>query len=145
MFFCCECCVLSGIGLCYGLIAHPEMPYRLWCVVMCDIEISLMRRPWPTGGCCAKNKQMHDTCLSCRLKCCQSPLSGYPCFVRISGRYSTCCRLLTETSAILTSCFRCLPQSLQANTGVICVLGFDVFLSNSFTICCLLIILPGKP
>jgi hypothetical protein len=24
---------------------------------MCDVETSLMRRPWPTGGCRAKNKQ----------------------------------------------------------------------------------------
>jgi hypothetical protein len=24
--------VLSGTGLCVGLITHPEKPYRLWCV-----------------------------------------------------------------------------------------------------------------
>ena len=29
---CCECCVLSGIGLCDGLITRPEDSYRLWCV-----------------------------------------------------------------------------------------------------------------
>jgi len=28
----CECCVLSGRGLCVGLIARPEESYRLWCV-----------------------------------------------------------------------------------------------------------------
>jgi len=56
MFVCCECCVLSGRGLCDGLITHPEESYRLWCVV-CDLENSQMGRPWPTGGCCAKNKQ----------------------------------------------------------------------------------------
>jgi len=28
----CECCVFSGIGLCVGLITHPEESYRLWCV-----------------------------------------------------------------------------------------------------------------
>jgi len=22
----------------------------LWCVVVCDLETSIMRRPWPTGG-----------------------------------------------------------------------------------------------
>ena len=50
IFVCCECCVLSGRGLCDGLITHPEESYRLWCVVVCDLETSWMRRPWPTGG-----------------------------------------------------------------------------------------------
>jgi len=36
MFVCCECCVLSGWGLCDELITHPEESYRLvrryvWC------------------------------------------------------------------------------------------------------------------
>ena len=38
MFVCCECCVLSGRGLCDGLITRPEGSYRLWCVVVCDQE-----------------------------------------------------------------------------------------------------------
>jgi len=46
----CECCVLSGRGLCGGLITRPEESYRLWCVFECDLETSRMRRPWPTGG-----------------------------------------------------------------------------------------------
>jgi hypothetical protein len=28
----CECCVLSGRGLCVGLITCPEESYRVWCV-----------------------------------------------------------------------------------------------------------------
>ena len=32
MFVSCECCVLSGRGLCVGLITRPEGSYRLWCV-----------------------------------------------------------------------------------------------------------------
>jgi hypothetical protein len=28
----CECCVLSGRGLCVGLITRPETSYREWCV-----------------------------------------------------------------------------------------------------------------
>ena len=32
MSVCCECCVLSGRGLCVGLITRPEESYRLWCV-----------------------------------------------------------------------------------------------------------------
>jgi hypothetical protein len=47
---CCDCCVLSGWGLCDELITRPEESYRLWCVVVCDIENSWMRRSWPTGG-----------------------------------------------------------------------------------------------
>jgi hypothetical protein len=30
--------VLSGRGLCDELITRPEEFYRLWCVVVCDIE-----------------------------------------------------------------------------------------------------------
>jgi len=45
MFVCCERYVLSGRGLCDELITRPEESYRLWCVVVCDLEISRMRRP----------------------------------------------------------------------------------------------------
>jgi hypothetical protein len=38
MFVCCECCVLSGRGLCDELITRPEDSYRLWCVIVCYIE-----------------------------------------------------------------------------------------------------------
>jgi hypothetical protein len=38
MFVCCECCVLSGRGLCDGLTTLPEESYRLWRVVSCDQE-----------------------------------------------------------------------------------------------------------
>ena len=39
-FVCCECCVLSGRGLCDELITRPEESYRLWWVVVCDLETS---------------------------------------------------------------------------------------------------------
>ena len=59
---CCrECCVLSGRGLCDELITHPEQSYWLWYVVMCDLETSWLRRPWPTGGCRTKNKHEGST------------------------------------------------------------------------------------
>ena len=38
MFVCCECCVLSGRGLCNELITRPEESYRLWCVIVCNLE-----------------------------------------------------------------------------------------------------------
>jgi hypothetical protein len=43
-FFCCDCCLLSGRGLCDELITDPEEFYRLWCVVVCDPVASRMRR-----------------------------------------------------------------------------------------------------
>ena len=57
MSACCECCELSGRGLCEGLITHPEEPYRMLYVVVCDLETSWMRRVWPNGGCCAPSPQ----------------------------------------------------------------------------------------
>ena len=57
IFVCCECCVLSGKGLCDELITRPEESYRLWCVVVCDLETSRMRRPWPALG--RKNYYYH--------------------------------------------------------------------------------------
>ena len=44
IFVCCDCCVLSGRGFCDELITRPEESYRLWCVVVCDLETSRMRR-----------------------------------------------------------------------------------------------------
>jgi len=44
-FVCCECCVLLGRGLCDELSIHPEESYRLWCIVVCDLE-----KPREWGG-----------------------------------------------------------------------------------------------
>jgi hypothetical protein len=57
MDVCRECCVLSGRGLCVGLISRLGESYRMWCVVVCDLETSITRGPLPTGSCRAKNKQ----------------------------------------------------------------------------------------
>jgi hypothetical protein len=46
IFVCCECRVLSGGGLCDGLITRPEESYRLWCVVVCDLETSRIGAPY---------------------------------------------------------------------------------------------------
>ena len=32
--------MLSGRGLCDELITRPEESFRLWCVVVCDLETS---------------------------------------------------------------------------------------------------------
>jgi hypothetical protein len=43
-----ECCVP---------IPRSEESYGLWCVTVCDLEASMMRRPWPALGCCAGGKK----------------------------------------------------------------------------------------
>ena len=50
MFVCCECCVLSGRGLCDELKTRPEKSYRMWCVVVCSLDTSKMKRPCPAFG-----------------------------------------------------------------------------------------------
>jgi hypothetical protein len=59
MDVCCECWVLSGRGLCDGTITRSKESYQLWCVFVCDLETSWIRRPWLTGGCCAKRKTVY--------------------------------------------------------------------------------------
>jgi len=58
--------VLSGRGLCDGLIIRSEESYRLWRVVVCDHETSQARRlkpdrelqnTTPDGGSSARNKK----------------------------------------------------------------------------------------
>jgi len=50
MDVCCECCVLSGRGLCDGLITRPEESCRLWRVVVCEQETSKTRKLKPATG-----------------------------------------------------------------------------------------------
>jgi len=50
MFVCCECCVLSDRDLRDGLITRPEKSYRLWCVIVRDVETSNTRRLKPATG-----------------------------------------------------------------------------------------------
>jgi len=57
MSVCNDYWVLSGRSLCDELTTRPEESYRLWCVVLCDLETSIMRTSWPIGGCHTSNKQ----------------------------------------------------------------------------------------
>jgi len=65
-FVCYECCVLSGRGFCDELITRPEESYRLWCVVLCDLQTSRVRRPWRALGRSATGKKR--VCYIIRLK-----------------------------------------------------------------------------
>jgi hypothetical protein len=64
MSVCCERCVLSNRVLCDELITSPEESYRLWCIVVYDLEISRIRRSWPNGGFCAKIKNVGHVVLA---------------------------------------------------------------------------------
>jgi hypothetical protein len=73
MFVCCECCVLSGRGLCDELITRPEESYRLWCVVVCGLQTSWMGEALAHWGLLHQNKRKKKvlyylglkTCLNC--------------------------------------------------------------------------------
>jgi hypothetical protein len=62
----CECCVLSGRGLCDKLVPRPEESYRVWCVQSVIVKPWKMRRPRPPRGCRAIEKNLmsiHSTSL----------------------------------------------------------------------------------
>ena len=48
--------MLSGRGLCDEPFTYPEKSSRLWCVCVCDLETSVMRRPKPTRAIELKKK-----------------------------------------------------------------------------------------
>jgi hypothetical protein len=66
-----ECCVLSGGGLCTGLISRPEESYWVW-APECHREASIMRRPSPTKGWCVM--QTKQSCLTRFFPCVLSAL-----------------------------------------------------------------------
>jgi len=47
---------LSGRGLCDELITRPEESYRLWCVVVCDLETSRIGAPYRYDISCLRVK-----------------------------------------------------------------------------------------
>ena len=61
MDVCCEWCLLSGGGFCDELITRPEKSYQLWCVVVCSLDISRMRRPCLAFDRSVKGKKMHPS------------------------------------------------------------------------------------
>ena len=50
MDVCCDCRMLSGRDLCDEPITRPGESYRVWCAVVCDLQASKIRRPWPDMG-----------------------------------------------------------------------------------------------
>jgi hypothetical protein len=58
--FSCERFVLSSRDVCDELITRPEESYRLWRIVLCGLETSRMRCPWPAMGCGTTEKKIVD-------------------------------------------------------------------------------------
>ena len=84
---CCKCCLLSGRGLCDGLVTRPDESYRLWRVVVCDQETSYARRLQPrqraakyksTVGCSARRKKRGVSTLLVVTTTCFGRYIGHP-------------------------------------------------------------------
>jgi hypothetical protein len=73
MYVCCECRVLSGRGLCDELITRPEESYRLWFVVVCDVENLVNVEDLAHWENLSRQKQTVAKCLKDR-KCSQSEM-----------------------------------------------------------------------
>jgi hypothetical protein len=79
MFVCCECCVLSGRILCDELITRPEESYRLWCIVVCDLD-NLKNEEAMTRVGSQRNskKEKIADCSYFRSLCVRIPFKQYP-------------------------------------------------------------------
>ena len=53
-------CVLSGRGLCIGLVTSPEESYRIWCVVVCDIANLVNEEGLAPRGAAAPKKKENN-------------------------------------------------------------------------------------
>jgi len=53
---------LSGRGLCDELITRPEESYRLWCVVVCDLETSRIGAPYIYNISCLRVRWIFINC-----------------------------------------------------------------------------------
>ena len=142
MDVCVECCVLSGRGLCDGLITCPEKSYRLWCVVVGDLETSRMRRPWPALGRSATGKEIirkfvfkkspvvNPTGFALTI-----PLHSVPLPLLINYVKPTCCNIKRFTF-FPTRCIYVLLTVLTINTyDFPSTKRLDSLLEKEFTLC----------
>ena len=119
-FVCCECCVLSGRGLCDELITHPEESYQLWWVVVCDLETSWMRRPWPTGGLSRKEKNL-TTEQDTTAVTISSQLCSFPSLTPLWSLTFECLFWLGSPFLKKTGSLQASPSKISFSTRNICI------------------------
>jgi hypothetical protein len=83
----CECCVLTGRGLCFGLIVSSEEAYGVRRV--CDRESSIMKAVWLNSGCRAitKNKKQIRLICSVKVKLCSKISTSFALLEFREGQY----------------------------------------------------------
>ena len=110
-FVCRKCCVLSGICLCDELITRPEEPYRLWCVVVYDLETSWMRKPWPTGVLSHVPRTMHSPYIARFVLVISSACFNSKTAGRISNKFilKVSAKLFTFISFVIQTTWRNCP------------------------------------
>jgi hypothetical protein len=82
---------------------RPEESYRLWCVVVCELETSIMRRPWPALGLLRQRYQLLDNKVSKKmLRLCTNVVQGNKYMAWSSGDGETA----NATRNLLRKCVR---------------------------------------
>ena len=56
----CGCSVLTGRDFCDELITHPQESYRLWCIVVCDLENLMNEEVLAHCGLLGQKQTMHS-------------------------------------------------------------------------------------
>jgi len=122
MFLCCECCVLSGRGVCVGLITRPEESCgcpSVVSVVCCQVEVSAM-------GWSLVQRSTIDVCL---LLCCV-----------LSGR-GLCDGLIARPE----ESYGCLSVVSVVWCQVeVCATGWSLVQRSAMDVCCECCVLSGR-
>jgi hypothetical protein len=119
---------------CDELIARPEESYRLWCVVVCDLETSRMRRPWPALGCSATEIKWQFTCqvqcwYSQRLQSVLRVIDGRMIYDWSAGENKSQTLKVYNNPSAVGAWFK--PSTcLEFNSFAILLAGLQVFLSK---------------
>jgi len=78
MFVYCEFCVLWGRGLYDELITRPEESYRLWCVIVCDLENLVNEEAMTRVG--SQRHRKNNQFFPVKMRSASTPL----CFMRVN-------------------------------------------------------------
>ena len=116
-------CMLSGRGLCVWLITRPDESYRLWCVVVCDLENSIMIKPRSSLGRSATGQKIHVTTLNSFRRVYIAAAFYCSCillqYVKLHS-YCTASLMARCTCLLMSSCRYPMPMSaaMQCNAKI---------------------------